>query len=362
LFLNINPCIQEQCVDRKLEKMKKNLILFGSFILLTLLTVTAKAQEMDPLLQAKEYFRQLDSICSADNGLLWGVNLYGPVMLVSPADRVIIANRQNKSNTLVEKEGVFIGRLPDNTGIANTAFEWDGELWTMAMWNALSPDDNNARNRLLVHECWHAKQQSVGIMPVMTQNTHLDQEEGNILMRLELMALSRALQAVDLQEIKSYTTDALLLRHYRQALFPNNNENEFERHEGMAEYTGYRLCGMSDLEIRKQLVTDLETYAGKTALANSFAYITGPAYGFTLDRLTTGWIGKVRTGEALPGIAAETSGLTYPPDTLALHVAVSGIVEKYNAGVFVAATKEAFKEEMLETGACYRYDRHYFRI
>jgi len=232
----------------------------------------------------------------------------------------------------------------------------------MAMWNALSPDDNNARNRLLVHECWHAKQQSVGIMPVMTQNTHLDQEEGNILMRLELMALSRALQAVDLQEIKSYTTDALFLRHYRQALFPNNNENEFERHEGMAEYTGYRLCGMSDPEIRKQLVTDLEAYAGKTALANSFAYITGPAYGFTLDRLTTGWIGKVRTGEALPGIAAETSGLTYPPDTLALHVAVSGIVEKYNAGVFVAATKEAFKEEMLETGACYRYDRHYLRI
>jgi len=43
-------------------------------------------------------------------------------------------------------------------------------------------------------------------------------------------------------------------------------------------------------------------------------------------------------------------------------VAVSGIVEKYNAGVFVAATKEAFKEEMLETGACYRYDRHYLRI
>ncbi len=168
------------------------------------------------------------------------------------------------------------------------------------------------------------------------------------------MALSRALQAVDLQEIKSYTTDALFLRHYRQALFPNNNENEFERHEGMAEYTGYRLCGMSDPEIRKQLVTDLEAYAGKTALANSFAYITGPAYGFTLDRLTTGWIGKVRTGKALPGIAAETSGLTYPPDTLALHVAVSGIVEKYNAGVFVAATKEAFKEEMLETGACYR--------
>jgi len=128
LFLNINPCIQDQCVDRKLEKMKKNLISFSSFVLLAFLTVTVKAQDLNSLLQAKEYFRQLDSICSADNGLLWGVNLNGPVMLVSPADRVIIANRQNKSNTLVEKEGVFIGRLPDNTGIANTAFEWDGEL------------------------------------------------------------------------------------------------------------------------------------------------------------------------------------------------------------------------------------------
>jgi len=108
--------------------MKKNLISFSSFVLLAFLTVTVKAQDLNSLLQAKEYFRQLDSICSADNGLLWGVNLNGPVMLVSPADRVIIANRQNKSNTLVEKEGVFIGRLPDNTGIANTAFEWDGEL------------------------------------------------------------------------------------------------------------------------------------------------------------------------------------------------------------------------------------------
>lgn len=331
--------------------MKQYFISFFSFVLLAFLTVTVKAQETNPLLQAKEYFRQLDSICSADNGQLWGVKLNGPVMLVSPADRVIITNRQNKSNTLVEKEGVFIGRLPDNMGIANTATDWDGERWTMTMWNALSPDDDNSRNRLLVHESWHAIQQSAGIMSTMTQNTHLDLEDGNILMRLEFMALSKALQATDLHDVKSYTKDALTLRRYRQALFPNNNENEFERHEGMAEYTGYKLCGMNDLAIRNQLVHDLEIYANKTALANSFAYITGPAYGFTLDRLASGWIEQVRSGKFLPGIAAEIAGLTCPADTLALREVVTGIIEKYNADAFVSDTREVFKKEMLETEA-----------
>ena len=121
------------------------------FILLAIIILTpiskVSAQGSPDYKLAKSYFIELDSLCSIDNGKLWGIKLYGPTMLVNPETGLIIANQSDKDKKLIEKEGVFIGKLPDNINIANTSFNWNGVGWTMVMWSAIPPDDKYSRDK-----------------------------------------------------------------------------------------------------------------------------------------------------------------------------------------------------------------------
>ncbi len=323
-------------IRRKINYYLITLVLTGiSFITL--------AQEVNYLNLAKKYFNELDSICSVDNGKLWGINLYGPTMIVIPDNKLIIANVADKNNALKPKDGLFVGNLPDNLGIANTSLEWNGVKWTMVMWNSISENDPYGRKKLFVHESWHSIQDELGISSVTTSNNHLDELQGSILLKLEFMALKNSLLATNSDEKKSHLKNALTARKYRQLKFPENNENEFERFEGMAEYTGLKLCGLNQSIIPKVIAKQLELSINKDGFANSFAYITGPAYGYFMDEFSENWLERILEGKSIPEIASQIINSEITSDTLELKNTVHEIIRFYNAETFIKTETEKFE-------------------
>jgi hypothetical protein len=301
-----------------------------------------KGQEVTDLNLAKSYFNELDSLCSFDDGNLWGINLYGATMFVFPETRLIIANEPDKDGKLVRKDDLFIGKLPDNINIANTSTEWNGKSWTMVNWEAISENDQYSRGKLLVHESWHRNQEEFGIKPVMTENTYLDELQGSILLKLEFIALNSALNCKTEDKI-NHLTNALKIRTYRQSLFPNNNENMFELHEGMAEYTGLKLCGIDKKLLPKVVAKQLEIAMDKEGLANSFAYLTGPAYGILFDELTGDWLNDVKKGKSLPKIGSLIINNEIPTDTILLKEDIAKIKSLYGADSLIKKETEKFK-------------------
>jgi len=292
------------------------------------------------LSKAQELFTSVDSLCREDNGKLWGKSLYGPIMLVNPQNRKIVANLPDREGKLTMVNGVFTGQLPEEMNIANTATSWGGVNWAMVSWDALQNEQKNANQRLLIHESWHREQETLGVEAVMSKNLHLDEEQGVILMKLELVALKNALHFDG-----NFSTDiknALFIRKYRQFCFPENNEDMFERHEGMAEYTGLKLCGTDSLMIADELISNIDVAIKKEGYSNSFAYFTGPAYGFIFDKVFPNWLTQVKGGKSLTEIAEKVFNVEFQEvDSLLLLEQFNSIVKYYNAEKLIISVKEA---------------------
>lgn len=263
-------------------------------------------------------------------------------MFIFTKNRLIIANEPDNEGKFILKDGLYTGKLPDNINIANTSIEWNGKKWTMVIWEAISENDKYSRGKLLVHESWHRNQEDIGIKPEMTENIYLDELQSSVLLKLEFIALSRALNSNSKDKI-SHLSNALTIRAYRQLIFPKNNENMFELHEGMAEYSGYKLCGIDKKLLPKVVSKQLELSMDKEGLANSFAYLTGPAYGILFDELREGWINDVKKGESLPAIGCQIINEKLPTDTTVLKENISEIITLY--GVDSLITNETKKFE-----------------
>ncbi len=279
---------------------------------------------------ARQYYAELKKACDADGGKLWGVQLYGPTMIVDPQTFELVANQADRNKKLTEDNGVFIGKIDPEVGMANTAIDWSGTHWTMVRWDALSNTGPIERTMLLIHESWHRIQNELGIQETVTSNVHLDENEGRLLILLEFRALGRAIQATNSRERADAISDALTLRKYRQSQFPANNENAFERSEGIAEYTGMKLCGAPDSLLGKVVVRKLRSGESIEGLANSFAYYTGPAIGLLLDRFGGDWREKVKNGADLPGLLAAAINWHTPEGEAQQKIAFNAIGGKYD--------------------------------
>ena len=292
------------------------------------------------------YFAEMESLCTVDNGQLWGTNLYGPIMFVIPESRIIIANQSDNDGKLSEHEGVFVGKLPENISIANYSFNWNGKRWVMINWNDSTLKDMYSRNKLMIHESWHNKiEDKIGIFSIITSNFHLDNLQGSILLKLELCALREALMANNTHKKRTHLKDALVIRKYRQILFPENNENDFELHEGMPEYTGFKLCGLDEEILPKIIAKLLDVSEEKKGLANSFAYLTGPAYGFIFDNLNVDWIKQILNGKNIIEITEEVVMAEIPSDNTHLKVLVEKIGTNYNYENLIKNETMKFKQQ-----------------
>src|SRR6476620_10175796 len=140
-----------------------------------------------------EALREANAICGGDNGKLWGVSLCGPVLLVDPAPRALFANQIDAEKALKPDGEIFVGKLPEQINIANTALDWAGTKWTMIMLPL--PEANDRRAVLMAHEMWHRVQRDLGLPPAGATNNHLDRREGRFWLQLEWRALAASLYA-----------------------------------------------------------------------------------------------------------------------------------------------------------------------
>ena len=237
---------------------------------------------------AGRYFAEARALCARDGGRLWGRSLCGPMMLADPLTRAVVASEPDREGVLKRSGAVFVGALPPDINIANTAFEWAGVNWMLVMSTAL-PADSHRRGGMLMHELWHREQAALGFPASGAANEHLDTREGRVWLQLEWRALGKALASRGLGRRRA-VADALLFRARRRALFPRAavEEREMEMHEGLAEYTGVRLGGSPD---PARLVVDynLAEESRRETYVRSFAYASGPAYGLLLDEAAPGW-------------------------------------------------------------------------
>jgi len=237
--------------------------------------------------QAITAFRELEQTLKKENGETWNHSLEGPLMLVNRETRTIIANESDNSGELEKRENFFVGKLPENIIIANTAFDWNGKRWTMV---ALPlPENKEKRLNLLIHESYHRIQPAIGFdSHSEIQCMHLDSKNGRIYLKLEMEALKQALSS---NEPERHIKNALLFRQYRYQIFPEakNAENSLEIKEGLAEYTGSILSQREESDLKEHYISQIDWFYTMPTYVRSFAYFTIPVYGYLMKK-------QIRTG------------------------------------------------------------------
>ncbi|MES2070065.1 MAG: hypothetical protein V4488_06935 [Pseudomonadota bacterium] len=245
--------------------------------------------------QAASIFRQADIICARDGGAFWGHTLCGPMLLVDPSDRSVVANQADAAGVLQPADGVFIGVLPADQPISDTTITWSGTRWCELIWPWPMRQDPDMLHVTLAHELFHRiQQEELHIGKQEGGNAHLDTLDGRYLIELEWRALAAALQASTAGGRRTAAADAILFRGERYRLFPSAADNELalESNEGIAEYTGVRLGLQAPEQRVRYALRDLAAGAQAPSFVRSFAYATGPAYGLLLDQADPAWVGN----------------------------------------------------------------------
>lgn len=262
---------------------------------------------------AARVFDEARVICNRDAGALWGHTLCGPMLLVDPSDRSVVANQADAGGVLKASGPVFTGVLPSSEIMANTSIQWSGTRWSEILWPL--PEDTEKRHVMIAHESFHRIQPDLKMVLHEGDNRHLDTLEGRYLLQLEWRALARALNATTSADRKAAINDALLFRSERYRIFPDAAEGEgaLESNEGVAEYTGVRL-GLETPKARiSYAIGDLSAFVGAPSFVRSFAYATGPAYGLLLDQADPDWRHKLNSGQRLDQLLSAALKLPSPP-------------------------------------------------
>ncbi len=273
---------------------------------------TDETAGIDHVLAAR-FFAEAASIAEADGGRLWGQSLAGPLMFADRCTRQIVTNHADAEERLQPKGDLFVGLLPPAHNIANTATHWAGVEWTMVAWPL--PSDPLARRSLLAHEMFHRIQDEIGFPAANPSNAHLEGRDGRLWLRLEWRALASALRASGDARVLA-ALDAVTFRRERHLRITTaaDQERALEMNEGLAEYTGRALSGMSRDRVAGDLANALEHLPESSGtLMRSFAYTSGPAYGWLLDDLSPEWRSRLSLRTSLADQLAHALGIESAP-------------------------------------------------
>lgn len=289
---------------------KKYICFFTVLFFLLSLSSAAQEQAIDTAL-AEQYFQEAQTICAKDKGALWGVSLYGAMMFVDRKTRMIVANQSDAEGRLIKKGKVFVGHLPNEENLANTATKWAGVKWTMIIFPL--PSDAHDRAQLMLHELFHRVQDDLGLALANPSNHHLDSLAGRYWLQLEWRALQSALTQQGTKR-REAIADALLFRARRREVFPQaaSNENDLELNEGLAEYTGVKLRGTTDDESMNFFAKQLQEFESRPTFVRSFAYASGPAYGLLLDNANPNWRKSIKQARDFAAILAKALAIKTP--------------------------------------------------
>ena len=238
--------------------------------------------------EVSNIFNNIKTICDKDNGKLWGINLYAPILCIDK-NRDLWSNQKDPQGQFQACGGVFMGKFPVNKNIANSTINVFGQQWVMIAFPI--PVDVINRNILFCHELFHYWQDSLGHVPTTYNNVHMDAKDARVLLKLEWNAFLSACKTTDSSLRKIAICDALTFRKQRQQKFSKyySDETAFEIQEGLAQYTGIKLSVSSDSMYLHILDKEMESYAKKENLVRSFAYLSGAIMGYLLDQSTSEW-------------------------------------------------------------------------
>lgn len=240
--------------------------------------------------------------------------------------------------------------IPAGTTIANTAVSVSGRRWAMVVLNVSRAE--RATVPLLVHEAMHTFQPerlpASGATEAGAGGDLLDGAEGRAWLFLELRALAEALTTQGVPQRRA-AQDAVRFRAHRDALAEvaeRRRLDVLDQTEGLPEYTGLRLAGVTDSSLATRLRAADTLRIG---WVRAIGYFTGPAYGFLLDRLAAqGWREAALRGTRLPQLLAAAAG----PDPL--NATASTRVDVYGgAAIFrterARAAANAARRDSLKT-------------
>ncbi len=321
-----------------------------ALVVLSLALICASAEAQIDLWLAHRYFEQLKQTSDADAGRTWGTPLCGAIFFVDPSTREVVADRADAQGVLKLKDGVWTGALPNELNPANTAIDWLGVRWTMVQWPV--NDFRQARERLLLHECFHRIQEGLGLPGRDAVNNHLDTADGRIWLELEWRALERALRQPGPAR-KHAIADALLFRAYRRSLFLEAaaNENHLEINEGLAEYTGVKLSSETSEELVFRADRALRDDASNASFARSFAYTSGPAYGALLDLSGMEWRKQIASTGDLGRLLERSYGVKeVKPD----HQAALAAASRYEGEEVIAQETRRGEQRQKQIAAARR--------
>jgi hypothetical protein len=209
----------------------------GAILVVTFVPARAQTRQPIDLEKAGKAFSEAEQISSNDAGRLWGTLLYGPMLLVDPETRAVVANEPDAQGLLHPERSLYVGTLPESVPIADAPTEWAGKRWTMLRWPL--PEDTLTRRVEFAHEMFHRIQPELHLNAPDTLNSHLDTAEGRLWLELEWRALAAALIESGQAQTQAIS-DALSFRNHRHEMFRGSAESErnLEIAEGIAEYTG----------------------------------------------------------------------------------------------------------------------------
>ena len=143
----------------------------------------------------------------------------------------------------------------------------------------------------------------------------MDKMQARLYLKLELLALLKAINSKD-NEQKQSITDAILFRQYRRSLFPgcDSNENSFEIGEGLANYTELKLCCTSNKEIISKHNSSKDFYLNQNSFVRVFGYHTGSLYAFLLDESRIEWRKKLDCNSDLALLLGKANNIEIPKD------------------------------------------------
>lgn len=256
--------------------------------------------------QAKSIFADAQNLSGRDAGSLWGLPLYGRMLLVIPATRAVIANQPDPRHLLRSVDGIYVGTLPEDVVLSDAPTEWEGVRWTQLRLPAL-PQDAMTRSITLAHEMFHRIQPQLHLAANATANPQLDTEQGRLWLQLEWRALAGALIESGNAQTQAIR-DALAFRNHRHKLFPGSvaTETAMEIVEGTAQYTGIVVAEPDVESARWHAAADLIHPDGEISFSRISAFMSGPAYGLLLDERMPGWRKTLNEHSDLGAMLAST--------------------------------------------------------
>ena len=226
-------------------------------------------------------------ILLAENGKLWGNNIWSDNILVLGFDNTIYTIKPLQDSKTRDSI-IYYKKIPKNTlGFSNAAQKYNGKEYAVVLTNYL--DDKSST---IIHELFHILQNkhiSLNGNPI----TYLDNYDAREWLRLEYQSLKNALNAINLNkeksEIEKYITDALLFRKIRQSKYKEylQKEIEIETSEGLANYTGFILSTYTNKY--EKAISEINQREQAQTYTRPFPYATGPAYGLIFDYFKINW-------------------------------------------------------------------------